>query len=110
MKFFFVILSICCYIISQTTIDARTPALRKPFWSLIPNSDYQWDIHRQKSYRTRQAGMLKALITIFFSLILKILGWGKRRDILTDDEYDELPPYHPFASQDNAARTWFDDT
>ncbi len=45
-----------------------------------------------------------------FLFISKILGWGKRHDALIDDEYDELPLYHPFVSQDNSARTWFDDT
>jgi hypothetical protein len=88
MKFFFIMLSICCYIISQTTIDARTTALRKMYWPLPPNGDY----HGQKFDQRRQA------------------GWGKRHDALIDDEYDDLPLYHPFVSQDNSARTWFDDT
>ncbi len=57
MKFFLVILSICCYIISQTTIHARTTGLRKAYWSPRINGDYQGDFHHQKSNRRRQAGM-----------------------------------------------------
>lgn len=39
----------------------------------------------------------------------RISGWGKRRDLGADDDYEELPPYHPYALHDNPARTWFDE-
>ncbi len=64
-------LSICCYIISQTTIDARTTALRKMYWPLPPNGDY----HGQKFDQRRQAGMFK--ISIRFSFYLKNFRLGK---------------------------------
>ena len=66
MKFSFIVLSICCYLISQAMIDARTTGLRKPYWSLSANGDYQRDWHHQKFDRRRQAGMFKDLIATFF--------------------------------------------
>ncbi|CAF0830575.1 unnamed protein product [Adineta ricciae] len=90
MKFFSIFCIIYCYIISQTHIDARATGLSKSYWPLSTNGDYQDDVLHQKFESKRQA------------------GWGKRRDLMTDYDDTDFPPYHPFASLRHSARTWFD--
>ena len=68
MQFFMIFLSICCYILSQTTIDARTTGLRKPYWSLSTNGDYQGDLNHQK----RQAGIFIYIFLYFIILIFQV--------------------------------------
>ncbi|CAF0907379.1 unnamed protein product [Adineta steineri] len=90
MKFFHVILIICCYIISQTITEARVTGPSKNYWPLPVNGDYPGDSYHQKFESKRQA------------------GWGKRRDLASEDDDSELPPYHPYAAFHNSGRTWFD--
>jgi len=92
MKFFFIVLSISCYIISQTTINARPTGVRKISWFLPTNGNYLGDFYREKFDLKRQA------------------GWGKRHDESMENEYDDLQPYHSYASQDNLIHSWLDDT
>lgn len=70
MKFFFIILIICFYIISQTPIDARATGLGKDYWPLSTNGDYQGDLLHQKFERKRQAGM-HGIFHLFIFIFLK---------------------------------------
>jgi hypothetical protein len=64
MKFFLIVLTICYYILTQSTIHARTTGLRKTYWAIPTNGDYQGDLYRAKSDQKRQAGMFS--IKYFF--------------------------------------------
>lgn len=88
MKFFFIILVICFYLISQTSVNGRATGLRKAFWPMVATGRFlgetvrpAYEIHR------RQA------------------GWGKRAELVTDDDADELQSDQYFGS----ARSWFDE-
>lgn len=86
MKFFVIVLSLFCYLLGQTTTDARATGLRKAFFTLPNHNDYQGDSYQFKNERRRQA------------------GWGKRGDAVIDDESDD-----PYVFHDNLAHAWFED-
>ena len=70
MKFFSVMLIICCYILSQTTVDARATGLNKSYWPLSITGDYQGDLLHQKFESRRQAGRFQFLHVFDFSSLL----------------------------------------
>lgn len=105
MKILFIVLIISCYILSQTIIHGRTTGLRKIYWSLPTNNNYQ----PFKYDPRRQAGKDFNILLLFFIISLNS-GWGKRHDVLIEDDYNELPSNHPYSSHDNTIHNWFDDT
>jgi hypothetical protein len=48
-------------------------------------------------------------IRINIYLSFSNLGWGKRRDLINEDDDDDYLFYRPFASHEYSARSWFDD-
>lgn len=74
MKFFLIVLTIFYYILTQSTIHARTTGLRKTFWSLPTNGDYQGDLYHLKSDQRRQAGMFSIKYLFIFFILKFRLG------------------------------------
>ncbi|CAF3727867.1 unnamed protein product [Rotaria socialis] len=91
MKFYVIILIICFYIISQTTIDARTAQLRKVYWPNSNNHYDQGDLFHLNPEHKRQA------------------GWGKRRYLAMNEDNDDYLLYHQYAPSDYTIHNGFDD-
>ena len=109
MKFFFILLIVCVYLISQATVDGRTTSLRKHFWPQSANGHYQGDNYQHRfELRRRQAGRDVSKKKLSFPRSPR-LGWGKRNAMLVEDDNDDLPSDHPENTHDSWGRTWFDD-
>ena len=104
MQFFWIVLSVLCYLLGQTAVvDARAIGLQKSAFTFPNHNDYQEDSYQLKTERKRQAGTQISLKRTknFLSFFLSFLGWGKRQEALNDDESDDITADHPYI--------WFED-
>ena len=67
MNFSFIVLVICLYFVSQTTVDARTAGRRKNFWPAALSGDYQGDLAHPRFELKRQAGTLLSVLVLRLS-------------------------------------------